>query len=225
MPSDAELAGRIVLAAVLGGLIGLERELTDKSAGLRTHISVALGAALFALVSAYSFRDLAGAGPNLRADVTRVASNVVVGIGFLGGGAILKHGATIRGLTTAGSLWVTAAIGLAVGLGSYFIASVTTAALVLSLWGLRAPRRWLRRHLIRATHEVIIRLRAPQDLPDVMAALHRLDGLEVRWVSVVKVEDETELHAELEAIGDTNVDTRLAELAQRADVVEVDTAR
>jgi putative Mg2+ transporter-C (MgtC) family protein len=223
--SDPELAGRIVLAAVLGGVIGLERELTDKSAGLRTHISVALGAALFALVSAYSFRDLAGGGPNLRADITRVASNVVVGIGFLGGGAILKHGATIRGLTTAGSLWVTAAIGLAVGLGSYFIASVTTAALVLSLWGLRAPRRWLRRHLIRASHEVIVRLRAPGDAPEVMAALHRLDGVEVRWVSVVKVDDETELHAELEAGDETNVDTRLAELAQRADVVEVDTAR
>lgn len=224
MATDAELAGRIVLAALLGGLIGLERELTDKSAGLRTHISVALGAALFGLVSAYSFRDLAGGGPNLRADITRVASNVVVGIGFLGGGAILKHGASIRGLTTAASLWVTAAIGLAVGLGSYFIASVTTAALLLSLWGLRAPRRWLRRHLLESTQEVIIRPRSPKDLPEVMAALHRLEQVEVKWVQVVKVEDDIELHAEVRSEGETPIDARLAELAQRPDVVEVDTA-
>jgi putative Mg2+ transporter-C (MgtC) family protein len=222
--TDAELAGRIVLAALLGGLIGLERELTDKSAGLRTHISVALGAALFGLVSAYSFRDLAGGGPNLRADITRVASNVVVGIGFLGGGAIIKHGASIRGLTTAASLWVTAAIGLAVGLGSYFIASVTTAALLLSLWGLRAPRRWLRRHLLESTQEVIIRPRSPKDLPEVMAALHRLKDVEVRWVQVVKAEDATEVHAEVLAVGETPLDARLAELASRPDVVEVDTA-
>jgi putative Mg2+ transporter-C (MgtC) family protein len=223
MASDLELAGRIVLAALLGGIIGLERELTDKSAGLRTHISVALGAALFGLVSAYSFSDLTLSGPNLRADITRVASNVVVGIGFLGGGAILKHGATIRGLTTAGSLWVTAAIGLAAGLGSYFIASVTTAALLLSLWGLRAPRRWLRRHLMETTQEVVIRPRSVRDLPEIMTALHQLQQVEVRWVQVVKVEDATEVHAEVKSKGEVPVDARLAELAQRPDVVEVDT--
>ena len=115
-PSELELSLRLVLALVLGGLIGLERELTDHPAGLRTHIAVALGAALFGIVSAYGFRefDASRTETNFQVDPTRVASNIVVGIGFLGGGAILKHGATVRGLTTAGSLWVTAATSVGV---------------------------------------------------------------------------------------------------------------
>ena len=102
-----------MLALVLGGLIGLERELSDHPAGLRTHIGVCMGAALFGIVSGYGFVgfDASRSQTNYQVDPTRVASNIVTGVGFLGGGAILKHGATVRGLTTAASLWVTAAIG------------------------------------------------------------------------------------------------------------------
>lgn len=107
---------QIVLAAVLGAAIGLERELGAQPAGLRTHMLVSLGAALFTL----SGTNLIGTEP------TRIAAQVVTGIGFLGGGAILREGATIRGLTTAASLWVTAAIGLAVGLHWWFAAAATT---------------------------------------------------------------------------------------------------
>lgn len=147
MPTDGELVLRLVLAMLVGGAVGLEREVTGQIAGLRTHMSVALGAALFAVVSAYSFAEFVEprADTNYQIDVTRVASNVVTGVGFLGGGAIIKLGASIRGLTTAASMWVTAAIGLAIGLGSYSAGLAAAAALVFALTVLRGRRRWVRR--------------------------------------------------------------------------------
>jgi Uncharacterized membrane protein len=119
MPSELELAVRLVAALVLGGAIGFEREVTGQVAGLRTHMCVALGAALFAIVSAFGFDEFVRprVETNLQVDVSRVASNIVTGIGFLGGGAIIKEGATVKGLTTAASLWVTAAVGSAVAMG------------------------------------------------------------------------------------------------------------
>src|SRR3954469_9779836 len=111
---------RLLLAMVLGGIVGLEREIEGHPAGLRTHISVALGAALFGIVSAYGFEAFQAvrADTNYQVDVTRVASQVVGGVGSLGGGAILKEGVSVGGLPPAASLWVTAAVGLAVSLGS-----------------------------------------------------------------------------------------------------------
>jgi len=114
---------RILLAAALGTVVGYEREHEGKPAGIRTHGMVALGAALFTIVSIYGF----GAG-----DPARVAAQVVTGVGFLGAGAILHHHDSIRGLTTAAALWVTAAIGTAVGAGMYAL-SITTAAVVFLL--------------------------------------------------------------------------------------------
>ena len=166
MPSDVELAGRIFFALLLGGLIGFEREATDQHAGLRTHISVALGAALFGIVSAYGFEyfgDLPRDQSSYQVDVTRVASTVVTGVGFLGGGAILKHGATVRGLTTAASLWVTAAIGLAASLGLYLLSAVTTFALLVSLVGLRGPRRWIERRFGRDREQAVFTLKRSAD--------------------------------------------------------------
>src|SRR5439155_25077866 len=124
-PSEAELAGRILLAALLGGLIGVERELSGHPAGLRTHITLAIGAALFGVVSGYAFAgfDASRNVTNYQVDPTRVASQIVVGVGFLGGGAILKGDGKVRGLTTAASLWVTAAVGLACALGAYFLSA------------------------------------------------------------------------------------------------------
>jgi putative Mg2+ transporter-C (MgtC) family protein len=107
---------QIVAAAGLGALLGVEREMSAQPAGLRTHMLVALGAALFTLAGAH----IVGSDP------TRIAAQVVTGIGFLGGGAIVREGATTRGLTTAASLWVTAAVGLAVGLRSWGAAVVTS---------------------------------------------------------------------------------------------------
>ena len=145
--SDWTVLTRILVAAALGGIVGIERELRDQPAGFRTHMLVSLGACLFTLVGAFGFQTLTG-GQNVaavNADVTRVASQVVVGIGFLGGGAILRHGSTIRGLTTAASLWVTAAVGLAVGMGFYFGATAVAVVAVVALAGLKPiERRFLK---------------------------------------------------------------------------------
>src|SRR5690348_10195990 len=126
--------------------IGFERELRDQWAGLRTHILVCVGACLFTLMSAIGFSAFIHHDTTtVRADVTRIASQVVVGIGFLGGGTILRQGANVRGLTTAATLWVTAAIGLSVAAGAYLAAVVTTAVAVVTLSGLKPLERWIAR--------------------------------------------------------------------------------
>ena len=138
---------RIALAGALGGVIGLEREFRDREAGFRTHLLVALGSALFTLVSAYGFSDFEyGNGVNF--DPTRIAAQIVTGIGFLGAGAIIRQGFSIRGLTTAATLWIVAAIGLAAGAGYYSAAIITTAVVLFALWPLRLASRRLM-HAIR----------------------------------------------------------------------------
>src|ERR1044072_724913 len=129
---------RIVSAAALGGAVGIERELREHDAGFRTHMLVAIGSALFTIVSAYAFRDLLLAGGNVvRADPTRIAAQIVTGIGFLGAGAIIRQGLSVRGLTTAATLWVVAAIGMAAGAGYYSAAGLSTALVLLALYPLR----------------------------------------------------------------------------------------
>lgn len=133
---EEELILRILVAALLGGLIGLEREYRSKEAGFRTHFLVAMGSALFMVVSAYGFSDSMN-NELQRWDVSRVASQVVSGIGFIGAGTIIFHKSenVVRGLTTAAGLWVTAAIGLACGGGMYVLSIAST---VLVLVGLEA---------------------------------------------------------------------------------------
>jgi putative Mg2+ transporter-C (MgtC) family protein len=129
---------RVVVAAGLGGLVGLERELREREAGFRTHLLVSVGSCLFTLVSAYGFHEfLVGGGSIVRADPTRIAAQIVTGIGFLGAGAIIRQGFSVRGLTTAATLWVVAAIGMASGAGYYSAAVITTALVLFSLWPLR----------------------------------------------------------------------------------------
>lgn len=141
------MAVRLLVVTVFAGLLGVERELREQPAGLRTHIIVGVGSCLFTLASAYGFSALAtGTDVGVRVDVTRVASQIVVGIGFLGGGTILRHGTTIKGLTTAANLWVVAAVGLAVGIGMYVAAGITTAISLVSLSGLKPLERWMTRN-------------------------------------------------------------------------------
>ena len=136
--SLAELTLRIGLAAALGGVIGLERELREREAGLRTHLLVALGAALFTIVSAYAWSDWSFSNRSgIVFDPTRIAAQIVTGVGFLGAGAIIRQGLTVRGLTTAATLWAVAAIGMAVGAGYYAAAVITTVVVIVSLWPLR----------------------------------------------------------------------------------------
>jgi putative Mg2+ transporter-C (MgtC) family protein len=133
-----ELLLRLALAGALGGAIGLERELREREAGFRTHLLVAVGSALFTIVGAYGFHDFLDSGANVvRADPTRIAAQVVTGIGFLGAGAIIRQGFSVRGLTTAATLWVVAAVGMAAGAGYYTAAVFTTALVLIALYPLR----------------------------------------------------------------------------------------
>jgi putative Mg2+ transporter-C (MgtC) family protein len=126
---------RLFVAAVLGSLIGFERERLLWAAGIRTHMLVCVGACLFMLVSTYGFAP--ALGPNVVLDPSRVAAQVVSGIGFLGAGAILARGEIVKGLTTAASIWTVAAIGLAVGGGLYFAAGASTAVILAILAGVK----------------------------------------------------------------------------------------
>ncbi|HKT43526.1 MAG TPA: MgtC/SapB family protein [Gaiellaceae bacterium] len=137
---------RLAVAAGLGGAVGLERELRERQAGLRTHLVVCVGAALFTLVSAYGFRDVVEQG-RIVVDPTRIAAQIVSGIGFLGAGAIIRQGLSVRGLTTAATLWLVAAIGMAVGAGFYSGAVIATVGALFTLGPLRVLafkiiRRW-----------------------------------------------------------------------------------
>lgn len=132
-PSEMELIGRIALASVLGAAIGLERELSEKPAGLRTHALVALGAAAFT-VAGYAGLALPNAS-TFRPDVARIAAQVVTGIGFLGAGIIIFNGDRLRGLTTAAELWTVAAIGVLCGLGFELVASGATLIVLVVVVG------------------------------------------------------------------------------------------
>ena len=118
--TDADMVFRIVLSLILGFIIGLEREITNKSAGLRTNILVCVGSCLFTILSIYGFSNALSIYP--MGDPARVAAQILTGIGFIGGGTVLRHGTSIFGLTTAATLWVTASVGMACGCGQYNIA-------------------------------------------------------------------------------------------------------
>ncbi len=141
-----ELALRLLLGLVLGAAIGLERELDRQPAGFRTHSLVALGSCLFTVVSGYAFL---GSG----ADPTRIAAQVVTGIGFIGAGAVLQYRGHIRGLTTAASLWSVAAIGMAAGAGLYGLAVLGAALVLVVLWLLDRVEAYARRRMGIEPHD------------------------------------------------------------------------
>jgi putative Mg2+ transporter-C (MgtC) family protein len=132
--TQLDFVARLVVAAALGALVGAECEIHGHPAGIRTHMLVALGSGVFTVMSIHGF----GQGPGAGIDPTRIAAQIVSGIGFLGAGAILKDGVVIRGLTTAASLWATAAVGLAAGAGEYVVAIVSGAIILVSLWPINA---------------------------------------------------------------------------------------
>src|SRR5579863_7364218 len=144
-PSDLEMAGRLCLAGLLGGLVGLEREIHNQQAGLRTHMIVGIGSCLIMLVSLH-MNDLSPG----HSDPARIAAQVVAGIGFLGAGAIMRSGLSVRGLTTAVCLWTVAAVGLAVGCGYWRAAAYTTVlTLAVTVVLQRFERRFTKAHSLR----------------------------------------------------------------------------
>ena len=167
---------RLVIAAALGGAIGLERELDEKAAGLRTHMLVSLGSALFTMVGAYGFHDfLVHGGSVVRADPGRIAAQIVTGIGFLGAGVIFRQGFTVRGLTTAASLWVVAAVGMAAGAGYWEGAVIATGVGLVSL----RPLEWLKERALtqRAPARLSVELADDGSSGPVLEALERSGDL------------------------------------------------
>lgn len=176
--APVDLGLRVLGAAVLGGAVGFERELRHAPAGFRTHILVSLGSCLFTLAGAYGveafFRP--GAGSGVSFDPTRVAAQVVTGIGFLGAGTIIRTGASVQGLTTAAALWVTAAIGLAVGLGYWWGAVAITATTVTALYGLRWIEEGPLRRLGRRQHQFVVDALPGLTVADLTEAIERHKG-------------------------------------------------
>jgi putative Mg2+ transporter-C (MgtC) family protein len=168
---------RVVVAAGLGGAVGLERELREREAGFRTHMLVSVGSALFTLVSAYGFHEfLVHGGSVVRADPTRIAAQIVTGIGFLGAGAIIRQGFSVRGLTTAATLWVVAAIGMASGAGYYSAAVITTALVLFSLWPLRIFAFRVMQRVRPETDRLLAQLPAGESPAPLIERLEELGG-------------------------------------------------
>jgi putative Mg2+ transporter-C (MgtC) family protein len=178
-----EIAERLITATLLTGLVGLDRERRESSAGLRTHALVGMSACLLMIASTFGFADILGTA-NVVLDPSRIAAQVVTGIGFLGAGTIIAHGSLVRGLTTAASVWSVAAIGLAVGGGMYWAALVATGLALILLIALRPLERRLdsrwRSPAIRVLYD-------PQatSLEGVLASL-RSTNLHVKQLSVTR---------------------------------------
>jgi putative Mg2+ transporter-C (MgtC) family protein len=188
---------RLALAAILGGLIGVERELREREAGLRTHLLVSLGSALFTIVGAYGFHAFLASGQSVvRADPTRIAAQIVTGIGFLGAGAIIRQGLSVRGLTTAATLWVVAAVGLAAGAGYYSAAVITTALVLLALYPLRIMAYRILRRFRPEDGRLLVELPAGEPPGEVIDEVERA-GARVESIVVSQEGDRRRLELDL----------------------------
>lgn len=174
--SYLDLGLRLLVSLLLGGMIGLEREWSNHSAGFRTHILVCLGSTAIMLLSIYGFSEFA-AEYNVRMDPARLAAQVISGIGFLGAGAILRNGSSVAGLTTAASIWTVAAIGLCVGAGFFEVAGMVTVLVWISLFLLNKLDRRIRRRKRKGELSVTF-LDSPGTVADIFKQVERL-GLHI----------------------------------------------
>jgi len=189
---DWDAVGRLAVAAGLGAAVGIERELREREAGIRTHLLVSLGACLFTIVGAYGFHNFGS-----RVDPTRIAAQVVTGIGFLGAGAIIREGISVRGLTTAASLWIVAAIGMASGAGYYWPAVAGTALTVFALWPLRALAYRTIERLRPPERRLVVELREGSNVKQLLDRFGDVRQVEVederdRRVVTVELDDEVD---------------------------------
>ncbi|MDP4098097.1 MgtC/SapB family protein [Paenibacillus sp. P96] len=172
---------RLLLAVLLGGLIGFERERSNHAAGLRTHILVCLGSSLIMMLSIYGFAAFVRE-PSVRIDPARLATAVITGVGFLGAGTILFTGKSITGLTTAASIWVVAAIGLGTGAGFYFASVASTVLVLLTLWTLnKLEQRYLRG---QKPHQITLYGLSSPGLLDQVSTFLEQEEIKVKKVSV-----------------------------------------
>ncbi|MDR6553319.1 MgtC/SapB family protein [Paenibacillus qinlingensis] len=197
--SHFDLTVRLVLSLFLGGCIGLEREWSNHAAGLRTHILVCLGSTTIMLLSMYGFSEFFINEPTLRGDPARLAAQVISGIGFLGAGAIMRTGSRVSGLTTAASIWVVAAIGLAVGAGFYYVSLVTVILVLFCLFVLNYWEKYWNRK--RKHEELTVRVvDHPGCINEVIARLVELN-IPIRQIQMDRASDEDGEASGLIAIG------------------------
>lgn len=218
-----DLGLRLLVAGFLGGIIGVEREIHEHPAGMRTHTLVASGCALFTVLSIYGF-NLTIDGQRAPVDPSRLASQIVTGIGFLGAGAILKYGTSIRGLTTAASLLATAAIGIAAGTAQYFLAIVGFAIVIFSLWPLSRVAHALRLRNARLfkVRLVLNRLQTLGEIASVLdAKLVVIEGIQTERAAP----DRYEIEIEMRLIAGTTQADVITSLDELPDVEVVETTR
>jgi putative Mg2+ transporter-C (MgtC) family protein len=215
--------GELALAFALSSLIGLEREWRQKSAGLRTHTLVGFGAALILLVSKYGFNDVLN-GSSVILDPSRVAAQIVSGVGFIGGGLIFVRGDAVRGLTTAATVWLTAAIGMACGAGLAILALVSTLAYFVTVFlyrwvAIRLPRSPYSGFGLRVVYadgrgvlRDVLTVCTDQGFSIARVSTHRLEG---------EVEDGPAVAVTLEVLGQPHPETLAARLSDLPGVHEV----
>jgi putative Mg2+ transporter-C (MgtC) family protein len=217
--SDGEIVLRLAIIVVLCGAIGLERQARDEIAGLRTHVIVGLGAGLFTLVSAYGF-----AGNASRVDPSRIAAQVVSGIGFLGAGVIIRNSGTVRGVTTAAALWISAAIGMAIAAGFYLGGAATTGIALVALVALRRLRPVVRRRFGSETLSLELDLARGASVSSLLDELrrHRLrvEGLE----SEIRDDGTERLRLEVLGPGSLDVDSVLFGLSKIGEIARIERA-
>lgn len=189
---------RLLVAAILGGLVGMDRETAGKPAGLRTNMLICVGSALLTMISVAIARTWDPPGPAL-ADPGRVAAQIVSGIGFLGAGTILRTKADVRGLTTAASIWVVAAIGMAVGVGGYFLAVATTLLVLITLIALPLLERRLE-PFVTEDKTLNVLLSAGPDRVERLKSLIEHEGFRARSVDLSEREGD-ELAVTIQATG------------------------
>ncbi len=223
MIPDWELILRLLLAALLGSVIGIERERLLWAAGLRTHMLVCVGSCLFMIVSAFGFAGVLG--PHVILDPSRVAAQVVTGVGFLGAGSIILRNEVVKGLTTAASLWAVAAVGLAVGGGLYVAAAATTVIVLIILAGIKPLEERYR----RARQSVELRMQAERGAMSVGLLQQALGGKAARVKQlVVQSSDRTErddVTVTLDKVSPRDIDDMIQRLSSLPSVSDVREAR
>jgi putative Mg2+ transporter-C (MgtC) family protein len=212
-----DISLRLFVASLLGAAIGLEREIHAHPAGMRTHLLVSLGSAAFTVLSIFFFETPAAPNGSLPTDPSRIAAQVVSGIGFLGAGAILKYGSSVRGLTTAASLWATAAVGMAAGAGAWVVAVASTVLIVLSL----GPLNWLIARF-RLRRDSLFRLRVISNRLEALGEISRtltVSRAEIAGVSTQRLgKGRYEIEIDLRPLAGAREDAILAAVAALPDV-------
>ena len=214
-----EIAIRLILSTILGGIIGIERERRNQPAGLRTHIILCVGSTLMMLVSIYVASEI---GNPENSDPGRIAAQVVSGIGFLGAGAILRFGVSIKGLTTAASLWTTAGIGLAAGAGFYVGSLLATVIIIIALSLLS---RWEKVFLAsKGTKSINL---VAKDVPDIIGKVEKTlnkYGIAITTIQIYRnvIRDSLDIIATVTTIPGLNISALSNDLTSYGEVSEVE---